>query len=163
MSLEQKESPPPGKRGFEDLRFYQEALELLKQSYILANLLPQTERYNMADQLRRSASSVTHNIAEGYGRYHFAEKLRFFYIARGSLDETLNGFIEANVVGYCDEALVSRVRALVHSIHRGLNGYIAFVRRQQQGAELFGPTYLRENLPTYLVNPGLLPEEEPLT
>lgn len=42
MSLEQKESPPPGKRSFEDLRFYQEALELLKQSYILANLVDST-------------------------------------------------------------------------------------------------------------------------
>ncbi|NOZ49868.1 MAG: four helix bundle protein [Chloroflexi bacterium] len=152
MNPARLESPPSGKRGFEDLRFYQEALALLKTSYSLANRFPKIEQYNMADQIRRSASSVTHNIAEGYGRYHFADRLRFFYIARGSLDETLNGFIEAGVVGYCDEETVDRARALVHSIHRGLNGYIAFVHRQQQGSGLFGATYVREDSPVYLTN-----------
>lgn len=149
MSKVRRDSPPPGKRGFEDLRFYQEALLLLKASYKLANSLPPTERYNMADQIKRSSVSVTRNIAEGYGRYHFADKLRFFYISRGSLDEPLSGFIEASVVGYCDEDLVDWARALVHSIHRGMNGYMSFIRRQRQGSDLFGKTYLREDAPIY--------------
>ncbi len=151
MTRGSRQSPPPGKRGFEDLRFYQEALELLKMAYRLANRLPPSERYNMADQLKRASVGVTHNIAEGYGRYHFADKLRFFYIARGSLDETLDGFIAAHAVGYCEESLVDEARALVHSIHRGLNNYIAYIRRQRQGADLFGPTALREEGPVYVL------------
>ena len=63
---------------FEELRFYR-----------LAEQLPKYERYNLASQLRRAALSTVLNIAEGYGRYHFLDKLRFFYYARGSLFETL--------------------------------------------------------------------------
>ncbi|NIV36007.1 MAG: four helix bundle protein, partial [Anaerolineae bacterium] len=48
--------------------------------------LPQTERYDLAPQMHRSSKSVMANIAEGYGRYHYLDRLRFFYIARGSLD-----------------------------------------------------------------------------
>jgi len=154
MSSAKNDSPPPGKRCFEDLRFYQEALTLLKAAYELANNMPPTERYNMADQLKRSSVSVTRNIAEGYGRYHYAEKLRFFFIARGSLDETLSGFIEAAIVGYCDDDLVEWARTLVHSIHRGMNGYVNYVRRQQQGSDLFGKAHLRENAPFYITSPS---------
>lgn len=131
LSQEHRESPPPGKRGFEDLRFYQEALLLLKSAYKLAESLSPLERYNPADQLRRASLSVVLNIAEGYGRYHFADKLRFFYIARGSLDETLSAFIAAQVLDYCDNQLVDQTRASVHSIHRDLNGYIAYIERQR--------------------------------
>ncbi len=80
-------------RGFEDLDCYQLALQVLKEAYKVANRLPTVERYNLADQMRRAATSVTLNIAEGYGRYHYLDKLRFFYIVRGSLDETLSGYI----------------------------------------------------------------------
>ena len=74
---------------FEELRFYRVALKLLKAAYRLAEQLPKYERYNLASQLRRAALSTVLNIAEGYGRYHFLDKLRFFYYARGSLFETL--------------------------------------------------------------------------
>ena len=144
MSEHRRQSPPPGKRGFEDLRFYQESLELLKVSYELANSLPTSERYNLADQLRRASLRIGLSISEGYGRYHFAEKLRFFYYARGSLDETLSCFIAAQTIGYCDETLVDKTRALVHSIHRGMNGYTAYIRRQRQGADVFGQSHLQE-------------------
>jgi hypothetical protein len=66
--------------GFEDLDCYQLALQVLKEAYRVANHLPAVERYNLADQLRRAATSVTLNIAEGYGRYHYLDKLRFYYI-----------------------------------------------------------------------------------
>ena len=77
-------------RGFETLEFYQDSLKLIKASYKLAGDLPNYERYNLSDQLRRAACSISLNIAEGYGRYHYLERLRFLYIARGSLSETLS-------------------------------------------------------------------------
>jgi four helix bundle protein len=70
-------------RGFEDLDCYKLALQVVREAYDLANRLPDYERYDLARQLRRAASSVTLNIAEGYGRYHYLDSLRFFYIARG--------------------------------------------------------------------------------
>ena len=148
-SESRRDSPPPGRRGFEDLRFYQEALELLCAAYKLATHLPAHERYNLADQIRRSALSVVLNIAEGYGRYHFADKMRFFYIARGSLDETLSAFIAAHAVDQCTGLQVDEIRALVHTIHRGLNGYIDYILRQRQGADVFGSGYLREEAAVY--------------
>ncbi len=114
----------------------------------------------MADQIRRASTSVTNNIAEGYGRFHFADKLRFFFIARGSLAETLNIFITANTVGYCEKTKVDDVRQLTHSITRGLNGYIAYVRKQRQGADLFGSVALREDAPVYIFDPSAWDEEE---
>ena len=88
-----------GEKGFEGLASYQHGLRLFDAAYRLAARLPTHERYNLTDQLRRSALSVLLNIAEGYGRYHYLDKLRFFYIARGSLCETLSGFIAAHQAG----------------------------------------------------------------
>jgi len=87
-------------RGFEDLDCYKLALQVVREAYGLAKRLPDYEKYDLARQLRRAASSVTLNIAEGYGRYHYLDSLRFFYIARGSLSETLSGFITSQAVGY---------------------------------------------------------------
>ena len=153
-------SSPPGQRGFEDLRFYRQALDFVRMAYALAKTFPPEERYNMADQIRRSAISITNNIAESYGRFHFADKLRFLYVARGSLEETLSIFITARVVGYCDEATVNTARQLAHSINRGLNGYVTYIRKQQQGADLFGQTALREDGPVYFSGPPEISPQE---
>lgn len=89
-------------RGFESLDFYRDSLKLLKAAYRLAGSLPDCERYNLTDQLRRAAVSIGLNIAEGYGRYHYLDRLRFLYMARGSLNETLSCFVIAEQLGYCD-------------------------------------------------------------
>jgi four helix bundle protein len=132
------------KRGFEDLDCYKLALQVVREAYDLAKRLPDYEKYDLARQLRRAASSVTLNIAEGYGRYHYLDSLRFFYIARGSLSETLSGFITCQAVGYVSEANLDRQRELAHRALQALNGYIRYVRKQQQGQELFGNRLLRE-------------------
>ncbi len=62
------------------------------------------ERDNLSAQLRRAACSILLNIAEGYGRYHYLDRLRFLYIAPGSLSETLSAFIIAQTLGYCNSA-----------------------------------------------------------
>ena len=131
-------------RGFEDLDCYKLALQVVREAYDLAKRLPDHEKYDLARQLRKAASSVTLNIAEGYGRYHYLDSLRFFYIARGSLSETLSGFITCQIVGYISEADLDRQRELAHRALQALNGYIRYVRKQQQGQELFGNRLLRE-------------------
>ncbi len=64
-------------RGFEDLECYQLAMKLLQEGYHVASCLPPEEKYNLADQLRRAVTSAVLNIAEGYGRYHYLDSLRF--------------------------------------------------------------------------------------
>jgi four helix bundle protein len=148
-----------GQRGFEDLECYQLALQVLREVYRVVKRLPPEERYNLAHQMRKAAVSVVLNIAEGYGRYHYLDSLRFYYIARGSLNETLSGFVICNEVGYTSGEL-SNQRELCHSALRSLNGYIRYVRKQQQGRQEYGDRLLREDILPYLTTPEPLTMEE---
>ena len=139
-----------GQRGFEDLECYRLALVVLKQAYGLAKRLPTEERYSLAAQMRRSATSVTLNIAEGYGRYHYLDSLRFFYIARGSLMETLSAIVSCQAVGYIEQTQLDRLRQLAHSALRSLNGYMRYIRKQQRGQSEFGDQVLREEQAIYI-------------
>lgn len=62
-------------------------------------LLPAEERWGLADQLRRSSQSIPANLAEGYGRFYFQETIRYAYIARGSLNETISHVVLAHQLG----------------------------------------------------------------
>jgi four helix bundle protein len=139
-------------RGFEDLECYQLALQVLRETYRVVGRLSDVERYNLAHQMRRAATSVVLNIAEGYGRYHYLDSLRFYYIARGSLDETLSGFVTCDAVGYTSGEL-SHQRELCHSALRSLNGYIRYVRKQRQGRAEYGDRQIQEERPPYQASP----------
>jgi four helix bundle protein len=131
-------------RGFEQLQFYRESLQLLKAAYRLAATFPDFERFNLTDQMRRAATSVLLNIAEGYGRYHYLDRLRFLYIARGSLNELLSAFVIAEQLDYCDNQQLEWVRNHKEAIERQLNGYARSVREQQTGKSEYGDSYLAE-------------------
>ena len=130
--------------GFQDLKCWQLARRLMIESHKVAAQLPTIERYDLASQVRRSSKSVMANIAEGYGRYHYLDKLRFFYMARGSLDETINHIITCLDLRYIPEARFRELHDLAQEDHRALNGYISYVRKQQQGVQEFGKTVLHE-------------------
>ena len=84
-----------GARGFEDLECYQLALAVMVNAHEFVNQLPLEEKYDLVSQIRRSSKSTPANIAEGYGRYHYLDSLKFYSNARGSLNETLAHFINA--------------------------------------------------------------------
>ncbi len=68
----------------------------------LVSTLPKEEKYRLADQLLRASRSVTANLAEGYGRFHYAENVQFARQARGSLYEILDHLSVA-----CDEGFIA--------------------------------------------------------
>jgi four helix bundle protein len=144
------------KQGFENLEFYQDSLKLVKAAYRLASEFPDYERYNLADQLRRAACSVPLNIAEGYGRYHYLERLRFMYIARGSLAETYSAFVIARTVGYCTDEQLQWIGTLREQIEKQLNGYCRFIRSQQQGGAEYGTKYIAEDNELYELSQPLI-------
>ena len=148
------------RRGFEDLECYSLALQVVKQAYELASRLPDAEKYNLAAQVRRSAASTTLNIAEGYGRYHYLDSLRFYYIARGSLTETLSAFVTCETVGYLAPDELVTLRKLVHSALRSLNGYIRYVHNACRGHKEYGTQLLREDQPIYHITLELPPDDE---
>jgi four helix bundle protein len=129
-------------RGFEDLRAWQLARQLVIGCHQVADALPAKERYDLAPQKRRSSKSVMANIAEGYGRYHYLDSLRFYYIARGSLNETVNHVITARDLVYIDDARFKELYEMGREAERTLNGYISYVRRQKAGREAYGDRYI---------------------
>jgi four helix bundle protein len=141
----------PGKRGFEDLECYKLALDLLANAHKVATSLPAEEKYDLVQQLRRASKSVSANIAEGYGRFHYLETLRFYSIARGSLNETLNHLITANTLGYIANEEFKALYELCRSVERTLNGLMKYVRDQKRGADVL-PSGLREELADYEVD-----------
>jgi four helix bundle protein len=147
-------------RGFEDLECYKLALSVVREAYQVARRLPSEEKYNLADQLRRAAVSITLNIAEGYGRYHYLDSLRFYYIARGSLTEVLSAFITCDTVRLLAGELPKQ-RELCHNALRALNGYIRYVRGQRQGHQEYGDRALHEDSPDYTLSPGPPINDEP--
>lgn len=125
-------------KGFEDLKAWQLARQLMIECHKVAKALPSHERFDLASQIRRSSKSVMANIAEGYGRYHYLDSLRFYYIARGSLDETINHIITAHDLSYISDQYYQELYNLGRETERTLNGYIAYVWKQQQGAAHYG-------------------------
>ena len=88
MKRTQDEAKPY--QTFEDLEVYQVAREFRKAMYRVAKRLPQEEKFGLTSQIRRAAVSLTNNIAEGHGRFHFLEQIKFMLQSRGSLEELLD-------------------------------------------------------------------------
>jgi four helix bundle protein len=77
-------------KRYEDLIVWQKSFALVKNIYSLTEKFPNEEKYSMTNQVRRSCVSIPANIAEGFGRYHPKEKIRFYNISIASLNETEN-------------------------------------------------------------------------
>jgi len=73
--------------SYQDLVVWQKSMDLVELTYKIVAKLPLNEQYGLTSQLRRAAVSVPANIAEGFGRWHAGEFLRFLLIANGSVKE----------------------------------------------------------------------------
>jgi len=85
----------------------------------------------LVDQLLRASRSVTANIAEGYGRYHYQENIQFCRQARGSLYELIDHLSVALDEGYIDEDKFNRFRKEVLDSVKVLNGYIKYLQNRK--------------------------------
>ncbi|TPG38742.1 four helix bundle protein [Flavobacterium pectinovorum] len=117
-------------KSFEDLECWKAAREL--RIFVSQNIIPKfsiEEKYALTSQLRRSSRSVSDNIAEGYGRYHYQENIQFCRIARGSLTEALNQVITAMDENYIEEDLLQQFRERFERTKAILNGYINYLAK----------------------------------
>lgn len=73
--------------------------------YIMTKQYPKEEMFGLVNQLRRAAASITANIAEGFVRTGNREKLRFYNISQGSLEETKNFLILSKDLGYISSSV----------------------------------------------------------
>ena len=141
-----------GKRGFEDLECYQLALEVMARIHVFSKTLPADEKYDLYPQIRRSCKSVTGNIAEAYGRYHYLDSLHYYSIARGELNETLAHLINARVLEYINQTDFDSLYKLIRQTEQALNGFMAYVRRQRSGTQEYGDKKVREDQIDYDVS-----------
>ncbi|MBH0177342.1 MAG: four helix bundle protein [Nitrospira sp.] len=110
--------------SFEDMPVWQDALRLAEEVFTLTQSLPKKEDYGLTSQLRRSALSVSGNIAEGFGRKHTKDKLQYYYASRGSLTETKSHLIYGRRVGYFSEVSCEKLNGVIDNTWRGLNALI---------------------------------------
>lgn len=111
--------------------------------------LPKTEQYALIDPLRRAAQSIPANIAEGFGRHHYQDAVRYNYIARGSLVEVYSHITFAHQMGYLSDDQYNLLVNQLQVLHITLNGYISFLKRSKQGSDEPDST-IHELTPEYL-------------
>ncbi|MBI2024441.1 four helix bundle protein [Candidatus Giovannonibacteria bacterium] len=111
-------------RAFADLRVWQEGHKLVVGIYKITKSFPREEMYSLIDQMRRAATSITSNIAEGFGRHSYKEKVQFYYLAQGSLLELENQLLISKDVGYLKEPLFSKITSEANVAHQLLQGLI---------------------------------------
>lgn len=111
-------------RDFDDLEVYQLSMDLACWIYELTARLPESERYNLVSQLRRAATSVSANIAEGFGRYHYKENMQFCRMARGSLSETKSHLMLCVRLKLIDQPAYDEFTVRYRNLSVKLNNYI---------------------------------------
>ncbi len=109
---------------FTDLDTWQEAHKLVIMIYKITKDFPKEEVYGLVSQLRRAAVSVTSNIAEGFSRQSYADKIRFYFMAQGSVTEIQNQLIVARDVGYISNKIFDEIFHQSIIAHKLLNGII---------------------------------------
>ena len=118
---------------FEDLEVYQVACEFRRAMYRVAKQLPPEEKFGLISQIRRAAVSLTNNIAEGHGRFHFLDQIKFMLQSRGSLEELLDDLNVCEDETYLPIREIESVRQEGWRVHKLINGYVRFLRKRVCG------------------------------
>ena len=114
-------------RNFQDLIVWKRGHELVLAIYTLTKRFPGEERYGLAAQVRRSASSICANIVEGYKK-STKDFIRFLDIAQGSLEETKYHILLARDLGYLEQNDYKHLTALSDEVGLMLNSLIRKLR-----------------------------------
>ncbi|MCM1457345.1 MAG: four helix bundle protein [Lachnoclostridium sp.] len=115
---------------FKDLQVWQKSILLAKEVYRLDKFLPKDETFALSDQMRRSAISISSNIAEGNGRNSEKDFIRFLLFARGSLCELESQIYVGKEIGYFSDAAVASLLLLCAEINRMLRSLINYLERK---------------------------------
>lgn len=110
--------------SFTDLNAWKEAHQLVLMIYKSANKFPSEEKFGLIDQMKRSSVSITSNIAEGFSRSSKKEKIKFYFIAKGSLTELQNQLMVAKDIKYISGDVFKKLAGQTVTVHKLLNGLI---------------------------------------
>jgi four helix bundle protein len=136
-------------RSFEDLEAYKAAREFRKAMYRVAKRLPDFEKFGLASQIRRAAVSLTNNLAEGRGRFHFLDQIKFTLISRGSLEELIDDLNVCADENYLPSDEAVGLKNTAWQVLKLTNGYLRYLRDRKLGSSL----ELRETPQSYHAAP----------
>jgi four helix bundle protein len=96
---------------------------------------PKSEEYHLKEQVSDSSRSITANIAEGFGRFHYQENIQFCRLSRGSLGETLDHMITAYDETYITKDILIEINNDYKDCLRQLNSYIGYLKSAKQSTK----------------------------
>ena len=121
---------------FEDLEAYKAARQFRKAMYAVGRKLPNFEKFALASQIRRASVSLTNNIAEGHGRFHYLDQIKFVLHARGSLEELVDDVNICADEQYLPLTEITTLRDEGWHVLKLINGYLRWLRNRKTGQSL---------------------------
>ena len=118
-------------RSFEELECWKAGTDVRRYVSQLLKTFPAEEKFSLVDDMKRASRSVTHNIAEGFGRFHYQENIQFCRHSRGSLYELIDQLITSKDEGYINTNQYDKGRMLISKTLALLNGYIGYLAREK--------------------------------
>jgi len=117
--------------NFYDLEAWTRAHQLALNVYKATKNFPRDELFGITNQLRRAATSVSANISEGFNRFHFNDKIRFYHMARGSVGEVQNFLILAKDLGFIEPKNLEEFMQKTNETKKLINGLISSIEKQK--------------------------------
>ncbi|MBI2196827.1 four helix bundle protein [Candidatus Daviesbacteria bacterium] len=125
-------------KSFEDLEVWQLSVELAVKIYQLLSFFPKEEKYGIIDQLKRAIVSISANIAESFGRFHYKDSVKFLYNARGSLQESRSHLLVAEKLGQIPKSKYeeySQILKDLKNLEVKLNNFISVIIKRSKSVE----------------------------
>ncbi|MDD2482682.1 MAG: four helix bundle protein [Candidatus Shapirobacteria bacterium] len=114
--------------NFTDLNIWKEANKLAISIYKITQTFPKSEIFGIISQLQRASTSISANIAEGFGRKGNKEFIQFLYQSKGSLYETQNFILFSQDIGYIEKSQAKALLDQYESLAKMLNSFITKVK-----------------------------------
>lgn len=111
-------------KSFTDLDAWKEGHKLVLIIYKITKNFPDEEKFGLVSQMRRAVISITSNIAEGFSRQSYNEKLQFYHVAQGSTTEIQNQILAAKDIGYLSKEDFDKLAEQTIIVHKITNGLI---------------------------------------
>ncbi|MCX6735923.1 MAG: four helix bundle protein [Candidatus Parcubacteria bacterium] len=121
--------------SFTQLEVWKTGHKTVLDVYLITKKFPKEEIFGITSQMRRCAVSITSNIAEGFGRFSYKEKVQFYAIARGSITELQNQLLISKDIGYLSKSEFERIAKKTVDTHKMLQGLIKSSQKRIQGVE----------------------------
>ncbi len=116
-------------KEIKEFKVYIKSLKFSNLIWDICNKWDKFAKFSIGIQLVKSVDSISANIAEGYGRYHFKENLHFCYIARGSMEESFDWLRKSNTRKLLNDKQKNEIDDFVKTFPKELNGYIKYIKQ----------------------------------